>query len=443
MHEPGFIRHSLRFAKRPLLLCIAVLAQAGSPAGSAPSYNNNNNNNKIYNSGSFLELQSLWSEPPWSRQPNGTVCAPAALGDLLKLQALFAEVSMLLEATGVKWLLSHGSLLGAWLHHGPIPWDEEGDILLLPEDFSRLAAQLAATTSSSAVQEIKTPRGDLVRLFQGPRVGALQFDLHEHTDRAGGWLATAFTFRLAADPRDSEVHLDAFLARTNGSHAWTDSAVLPLEVLLPARWLRFFDFLLPAPQDPKTAVKQITTATATTTAITTTTQDPKTALELWYGPRFTARRKCSLRSDAAATSRLHGADGNNNNNSNDSNNNNHNNNNHNSNNVNSRQLTPGLGQIAELSGALLAASYPMVKNEELGGESQVLRCTAHLNRTKLWAFDLDTRKGRVVKVDALQRRPRLARLGQGPTDQAEATAVDGAEYTHQGAFPDKVPNMWD
>lgn len=170
-----------------------------------------------------------------------------------------------------------------------------------------------------------------------------------------------------------------FLARTNGSHAWTDSAVMPLQVLLPPRRIRFYDWLVPAPFDTKVA------------------------LHLWYGPHFVGRRKCPLRrSDGEAA---------------------------------------GIEQIAEVSGLRVSHSYPLVKNEWLS--EQVLRCTVHLNRSVLWVLDLDTLAGHVLEVSGLPRKPHLELLGEINTSQSSERSTIEHRYSHRGPFPESVPNMWD
>lgn len=350
---------------------------ARSAAGiGLPSGGNEPRGPQAASTGSALELFSHWSEPPWSRQPNGSVCAPMHLGAFLRLQALFKEVAALLATLGVQWIISHGSLLGAWLHHGPVPWDEEGDIVLLPEDFARLRASLGPPADA----EIQRAPGGRMWLYEGPKMGSLQYDYHEHSSKGGGWLATAVTFRHASEPRNSSVHLDAFLARTNGTHVWTDSAVMPLEVLLPVRRIRFYDWLVPAPFDPKAA------------------------LHLWYGPHFVGRRKCALRRPDGEAA--------------------------------------GIEQIAEVSGLQISHSYPMTKNEWLS--EQVVRCTVHLNRSVLWVFDLDTINGHVSEVSGLSLTPRLDNLvSLALRSPASAWSGDEHEYSHRGAFPDSVENLWD
>lgn len=240
-------------------------------------------------------------------------------------------------------------------------------------------------------------------VYEGPRVGSVQYDFHEHTDKAGGWLATAVTFRLAADPRDSPVHLDAFLARTNGTHAWTDSAVLPLAALLPSRRLRFFDWLAPGPCDPQAA------------------------LELWYGPRFAMRRKCPLRRPTPRQQATSAA-----------------------------AVGAGVEQIAEVPGGAVAKSYPSVRNEWVGGiGGGILRSTVHRNGTVLWLLTLNATAGEVIGEPGGPPSPaaasavgaltgpgvRLVRLGKGP--RLGAVAVARSEHHHQGSFPAEVPNMWD
>jgi len=328
--------------------------------------------------GSALDLYSRWSQPPWSRQPNGTICSPMSLEAFLRLQALFAEVSALLATLGVQWLLSHGSLLGAWVHHGPVPWDEEGDIVLLPDDFARLRTFLGPPPDAV----LKTANEGRMWLYDGPQIGALQYAYHEHIEEGGGWLATAVTFRHASEPRDSSVHVDAFLARTNGTHAWTDSAIMPLEVLLPPRAIRFYDWLAPAPFDPKAA------------------------LHIWYGPQFLARRKCALRHDSGDDA--------------------------------------GVEQIAEVSGKQVSVSYPLVKNEWI--DVDVLRSFVHHNGTLLWTLDLDTRRGQFLEVSGLAQSPRLEPLVRAVDAQRStslSSTVEAADFVQHGVFPQSIPNMWD
>eukprot|EP00928_Gymnodinium_smaydae_P048545 TRINITY_DN32466_c0_g1_i1.p1 TRINITY_DN32466_c0_g1~~TRINITY_DN32466_c0_g1_i1.p1 ORF type:complete len:359 (-),score=70.30 TRINITY_DN32466_c0_g1_i1:221-1297(-) len=347
--------------------------------------------------GTALHAFSLGTAPAWSQQANGTICAPMLLAHFLRLRALFAEVAALFEAIGVAWLLSHGSLLGSWLHHGPIPWDEEGDVLLLPADFARLH-EVLGPPPGAPLRHVRD-----MTMYEGPNIGALQYDYHEHVDSRGGWLASCVTFRLVGDPRDSPVHLDAFLARTNGTHAWTDSAVLPLAALLPPRYLRFYDWLAPAPNDPEAS------------------------LALWYGPRFAARRKCALRAFSASA----GSDG-----------------------QATAHVTQAITSIAEVPGGGIARAYPLVKNEWLA--DGMLRCTLHRNATGLWVLEIDTEAGRLRSAVGLPRRPRLSRLAPLPALDAaalpaESSAAVGLQadlkkrwtLVVEGPFPRDVPNMWD
>ena len=69
-------------------------------------------------------LTCISPSPPCAQpsQANGTVCFPMPITDFLRLQALFAEVAAFFALHKIRWLLSHGSLLGAWVHHTPVPW---------------------------------------------------------------------------------------------------------------------------------------------------------------------------------------------------------------------------------------------------------------------------------------------------------------------------------
>lgn len=348
--------------------------------------------------GSALEQYSLWSTPSWAVQPNGTICGPMKLHDFLRLEALFREVASLFSALSVRWMLSHGSLLGSWLHHGPIPWDEEGDVILLPEDWARLSGQLAPS-STTELREYATGGGSSMRVYEGPRVGGLQYDWHEHVDKTGVWLATVISFRLAADSRNSPVHVDAFLARTNGTHAWTDSAILPLSALVPARRLRFYDWLAPAPRDPLAV------------------------LEIWYGPRFMAQRKCALRRAGDKSD--------------------------------SAEISPA-SPIGQVAGGAVAKHYPLIRNEWTTS-SEVLKCTMHKNGSILWTLTIDTVSGKLVRADGRKNDfnlqaaalefpgppARLRRIGEGPIGINPSNAISAAEHVKSGRFPNDVPNAWD
>jgi hypothetical protein len=53
------------------------------------------------------------------------------------LYSTAAQVRDMLDVTGLPWCLSHGSLLGAWRHHGIIPWDDDLDFWF-PRDHTRI-----------------------------------------------------------------------------------------------------------------------------------------------------------------------------------------------------------------------------------------------------------------------------------------------------------------
>eukprot|EP00746_Dinoflagellata_sp_MGD_P034095 gnl/MRDRNA2_/MRDRNA2_181383_c0_seq1.p1 gnl/MRDRNA2_/MRDRNA2_181383_c0~~gnl/MRDRNA2_/MRDRNA2_181383_c0_seq1.p1 ORF type:complete len:345 (-),score=46.25 gnl/MRDRNA2_/MRDRNA2_181383_c0_seq1:115-1026(-) len=301
-----------------------------------------------------------------------------SLGDFLKLQALFLEVAMLFRSFEVRWILSHGSLLGAWLHQTPVPWDEEGDIILLPKDFERLVLVLGPTGDQS--YEVHKHDSGVLRIFSGT-IGSLSYDVHDHSNAHGGWTATAVSFRHAEDNRDTTVHLDAFLCKVNGTHVWTDSAILPIGALVPTRRVRFYDWHVPAPNDPAEA------------------------LNIWYGKGYKARRRCALRQPGDGGA-VHSA----------------------------------IQQIAEVGGRSVADNYPTVHNQ-LTLATGMLVSQVHMNSTLLFAMELNTKNGKVTQIKILPKKPYFLPLGED-IKILEDIGKDH-EYFIRGRFPKRVENLWD
>lgn len=50
---------------------------------------------------------------------------------------LLLEIKRVCDKHGIRWFLHAGTLLGALRHEGPIPWDDDADIGMLPQDFER------------------------------------------------------------------------------------------------------------------------------------------------------------------------------------------------------------------------------------------------------------------------------------------------------------------
>lgn len=72
---------------------------------------------------------------------------------------LLREFDRVCRKHGLRYFIYGGTLLGAVRHHGFIPWDDDIDVAMLREDYSRLLSYADEFTSPYFLQSPKTDKG--------------------------------------------------------------------------------------------------------------------------------------------------------------------------------------------------------------------------------------------------------------------------------------------
>lgn len=83
-----------------------------------------------------------------------TKCNPegsALRRDQMELFHMLKVLAGICEKHNIQWWLCSGTLLGAMRHQGFIPWDDDVDIVMLPEDYARLEKVLMETEEEEYV----------------------------------------------------------------------------------------------------------------------------------------------------------------------------------------------------------------------------------------------------------------------------------------------------
>ncbi len=74
--------------------------------------------------------------------------------------ALLCEVDRICRKHGVTYFMDSGTLLGAVRHQGSIPWDDDVDIAMFPDEFQRFAAVASQEFSQGFSLSIPSDYGD-------------------------------------------------------------------------------------------------------------------------------------------------------------------------------------------------------------------------------------------------------------------------------------------
>ncbi|EHY30819.1 LicD family protein [Sutterella parvirubra] len=153
--------------------------------------------------------------------------------DLRKLQHALADMLKVFDGFcrehNINYVLAGGTLLGAVRHQGFIPWDDDVDLIMLPEEFEKFNAVRHLLPAPFVAKDL--PGTGITKVFDVSR------KLETGTDGLGHPFLDIFPMR-AASP--GEVLLTPLRKRVRGRHAfprWHPGYWFWSLVRNPVRWL--------------------------------------------------------------------------------------------------------------------------------------------------------------------------------------------------------------
>ncbi len=177
------------------------------------------------------------------------------------LLAMLLEVDAICRRHDIKYFLAGGTLLGAIRHHGFIPWDDDGDIMMLRRDYEKFQ-QVAPAELPDALYLQMPDYNPYTRIRVNDTVFASEFMMRHEKEHSGIFLDIFCHDRTGAHPAAQSLHRMATRAtrsivfnkwggtdiQGDGSHAalrWIGSRVqkiIPMKtaVLLRDRTLTAF-----------------------------------------------------------------------------------------------------------------------------------------------------------------------------------------------------------
>ena len=106
--------------------------------------------------------------------------------DLKSLQSkeleMLEAIHSACEALGVRYVIMHGTLLGAVRHKGFIPWDDDIDICMPREDYDLFVKQGAEYLPSNLIIQHSLNEAECPNLFAKVRDAKTTFLHEEHVD---------------------------------------------------------------------------------------------------------------------------------------------------------------------------------------------------------------------------------------------------------------------
>lgn len=158
---------------------------------------------------------------------------PELRGDALKqrLHMIMKHVDEMMKSAVIDYVIARGTLLGAWRHHGFIPWDNDIDIMILSDALQPLIEYIESTEAHDSILWI------------------IRHGLHSDV------------IPIKVVDKDSGYFVDIFLCHKEESHCWyrrnhkIHSTKYPLSGLYPTRTCMFDHLKLQCPFKPYEILK--------------------------------------------------------------------------------------------------------------------------------------------------------------------------------------------
>lgn len=99
--------------------------------------------------------------------------------DQLELLKMLKVLSGICKENGIRWWLCSGTLLGAVRHDGFIPWDDDVDIAMLPEDYAKLEKVLADNNEGEYVLHSMKTDPEYIYVFGKFRARSGEYDVKD------------------------------------------------------------------------------------------------------------------------------------------------------------------------------------------------------------------------------------------------------------------------
>ena len=107
--------------------------------------------------------------------------------DQLELLQMLKVLDGICRENGIRWWLCSGSLLGAMRHEGFIPWDDDVDIAMLPEDYAALEKVLAEMNDPEYVLHSMNTDPEYIYVFGKFRRRHGEYDMRDPRYRYYKW----------------------------------------------------------------------------------------------------------------------------------------------------------------------------------------------------------------------------------------------------------------
>ena len=165
------------------------------------------------------------------QSPNHAFNSPLEDEDILSLNRTVATLTKAFDNAGVTYFMTSGTLLGSYLHHGRIPWDDDVDLMVNSSD-----KQLVWNTLTAL-------KPDYSLFLSGPMDSPYHWNFYPRFH--GRWVPfRPFRWQF----------VDLLFFVENSTHVWNGSPNFPDErwprrFVFPPRRRPFHELSLPAPCD--------------------------------------------------------------------------------------------------------------------------------------------------------------------------------------------------